>query len=195
MLQLFASKVAALSAPLTAAPPQGQGPFALAPAPPPHAFWLADGDLVLAVRDGFFRIHAARLAAASAAFAALVSEAMDVEPADAESMDGCPFVRLLGDEPRDWQATLEAIYDPQSFQTRPVIFDTLAGVLRISTKYEIRALREWSIAQMRTTWPKHIDQMGPVALPHAAEAITVARLCGVPDILPAAFYALSVQKW
>lgn len=28
-----------------------------------------------------------------------------------------------------------------------------------------------------------------------AEAISLARECDVPDILPAAFYALSVQKW
>ena len=30
---------------------------------------------------------------------------------------------------------------------------------------------------------------------HFSEAIVLARECEVPDILPAAFYALSVQKW
>ncbi|KAJ6547771.1 hypothetical protein DFH09DRAFT_1505729 [Mycena vulgaris] len=33
------------------------------------------------------------------------------------------------------------------------------------------------------------------SLPHVAEAITLAQECNVPEILPAAFYALSVQKF
>ena len=51
---------------------------------------------------------------------------------------------------------------------RPIVFDTLASALRISTKYYIQFLRDWAIAQMRTTWPSNLDQMVPMALPHAA---------------------------
>lgn len=138
---------------------------------------------------------------------------------------------------------------------RPIVFETLASALRISTKYEIQFLRDWAIAQMHTTWPSNLDQMVPMALPHAAgsffslsqscfsvtgrcspsismhrflrlalpcilvsylrfisvetensfpslhfiafitEAISLARECKVPEVLPAAFYALSIQKW
>lgn len=56
----------------------------------------------------------------------------------------------------------------RTFQVRPIVFDTLASALRISTKYEIQFLRDWAIAQMHTTWPSNLDQMVPMALPHAA---------------------------
>ncbi|KIM89819.1 hypothetical protein PILCRDRAFT_197052 [Piloderma croceum F 1598] len=79
--------------------------------------------------------------------------------------------------------------------SQPITFDMLSGALRISTKYEISALREWCIQELRSRWPREIETMGTTSLPHAAEAISLARECDVPDILPAAFYALSVQKW
>ncbi|KAI5120637.1 hypothetical protein M0805_009397 [Coniferiporia weirii] len=194
-------------------------PPSLSPGPTSHSIWFEDGDIVLGVHDVVFRVHAVRLIAAAGAFANLLSgprplpgdregsaraadeiarkvrDASGSAGGGAEYVDGCPFVSLEGDTPRDWVVALEAIYDFLTFQVRPVIFDTLAGALRISTKYDIRFLREWAIAQMRTTWPMNLDQMAPMALPHAADAITLARLCDVPEILPAAFYALSVQKW
>ncbi|EJD04978.1 uncharacterized protein FOMMEDRAFT_139606 [Fomitiporia mediterranea MF3/22] len=195
-----------------------------------------------------FRIHAARLALASSAFASLLSSPLLDSPTkedsaraareiavrlasgrghvsesktptsmfdrrcreegrrarrerDGEGEDeceyagGCPAIRLEGDTPRDWNVALEAIYEPMSFQVRPMVFDTLSSALRISTRYGLRQLREWTIAQLRTTWPSNIERMAPVALPHAADAIALARACDVPEILPAAFYALSVQRW
>ena len=67
--------------------------------------------------------------------------------------------------------------------------------------------------ELRSRWPVVLVDMVPAkTLPHAAgpfpfltssriisdlptEAIALARECDVPEILPAAFYALSVQKW
>ncbi|THH04054.1 hypothetical protein EW145_g5804, partial [Phellinidium pouzarii] len=170
----------------------------LALGPTSNTIWFEDGDLVLGVQDVFFRVHASRLVASAGAFAALVdaprllptdreagaraaeeisrkvrAEVHAGSSADvgvgAEYVDGCPFVPLDDDDsPRDWAVALEAMYDFLTFQIRPVIFDTLASALRISTKYDVRFLREWAIAQMRTTWPTHLDQMAPMALPHAA---------------------------
>ena len=56
----------------------------------------------------------------------------------------------------------------RTFQVRPVIFDSLAGALRIATRYGIGFLRDWAIVQLRATWPVRLEQMGPTALPHAA---------------------------
>ncbi|KAL5525217.1 hypothetical protein ACEPAF_9086 [Sanghuangporus sanghuang] len=112
-----------------------------------------------------------------------------------EVVGGCPAIRLEGDSPKDWLVTLEAIYEPLSFQVRPIVFDVLARALRMSTRYGMRTLREWALTQLRTTWPAQVERMSPVALPHAADAIALARSCDVPDILPAAFYALAIQRW
>lgn len=78
----------------------------------------------------------------------------------------------------------------------------------------MQLLREWAVTQMRIMWPSHLDQMTPAALPRAAgslvtpkfsfksrlmytlsDAIALARQYNIPDILPAAFYALSIQRW
>lgn len=112
-----------------------------------------------------------------------------------EYVDQCPLIVLDGDSPKDWSVVLDAIYEPMSFQIRPVIFEALAGVLRIATKYEFDQLRSWAVNQLRSTWPPSLDHMAPLALPHAADAIALARQCNVPEILPAAFYALAVQRW
>lgn len=44
----------------------------------------------------------------------------------------------------------------------------LSGALRISTKYEIAALREWCIQELRSRWPQDLERMGTTSLPHAA---------------------------
>ncbi|KAL5520390.1 hypothetical protein ACEPAG_9614 [Sanghuangporus baumii] len=189
-----------------------------------------------------FRIHAARLALASKAFASLLSTKLSENPNKEDSVrvaneiaarlngcrrnrlvcepfyhsignaqvkghgcdegeyeyevvGGCPAIRVEGDSPKDWLVALEAIYEPLSFQVRPIVFDVLARALRMSTRYGMCTLREWALTQLRTTWPVHVERMSPVALPHAADAIALARSCDVPDILPAAFYALAIQRW
>lgn len=98
------------------------------------------------------------------------------------------------------------------FVKRPCTFANLSSALRISTKYEIPTLRQWCVAELTSRWPREIETMGTTSLAHAAgkltvfsgvhaikrlitEAIILARECDVPDILPAAFYILSIQKW
>jgi hypothetical protein len=77
-----------------------------------------------------------------------------------------------------------------------ITFDTLAGTLRISTKYEIPALRQWGMRELLRRWPVDLENVGSVnSFPHAAEAINLAREVDIPSALPAAFYALSLQKW
>ncbi|KAL5478885.1 hypothetical protein ACEPAI_2162 [Sanghuangporus weigelae] len=221
---------------------QSTDPFA----PSTCLSWISDvqhvGQEVAPAGPVPFRIHAARLALASKAFASLLSTKLSENPNkedsvraanelaarlngcrrnrlvcepfyhsignaqvkghgcdegeyDYEVVGGCPAIRLEGDSPKDWLVTLEAIYEPLSFQVRPIVFDVLARALRMSTRYGMCTLREWALTQLRTTWPVQVERMSPVALPHAADAIALARSCDVPDILPAAFYALAIQRW
>lgn len=57
----------------------------------------------------------------------------------------------------------------RAFVRQPITFDTLSGALRIATKYEIPALREWSVNELRSRWPTMLVNMVPAkTLPHAA---------------------------
>ncbi|KLO16480.1 hypothetical protein SCHPADRAFT_209032 [Schizopora paradoxa] len=166
---------------------------------PSHFFWFEDGDVILSVQETYFRVHGSKLSDCSTMFKVLRENGwrlpgVDIGP---DKLDGRPVVRLESDAPKDWIVVLEAIYEAPTFYLRPVVFDSLGSLLRISTKYDMCVIRGWVVAQLRTTWPDpaHLHQMGPMAIPRAAEAIAWGRAYNVPCILPAAFYALSVQRW
>ncbi|EGN92633.1 hypothetical protein SERLA73DRAFT_190818, partial [Serpula lacrymans var. lacrymans S7.3] len=155
-------------------------------------FWHDDGDIVLGVEHQFFKTHRSRLMC-SLIFADMLELP---QPEVIENFDGCPLVHLASDTAKDWQVVLGWMYDPNYFSVQPAItFDMLAGATRISTKYEIAGLRDIMKHEIMSRWPKDISKMTTSSLPHAAEAICLARECDIPEILPAAFYALSVQKW
>ncbi|KAL1751485.1 hypothetical protein FB107DRAFT_278628 [Schizophyllum commune] len=149
-------------------------------------------DLVLRVNDTYFKVHKERLARATV-FADMFEFP---QPVDAERVDGCPLVPVFGDEVEDWDATLLWLYEKEGVAYgRAQHWPVLKGALRISTKYAIADLREAVVTSLRAIWPETIFDMDLNCLPNAAEAITLARECNVPEILPSAFYALSVQRW
>ncbi|EPS99251.1 hypothetical protein FOMPIDRAFT_1079837, partial [Fomitopsis schrenkii] len=155
-------------------------------------FWFSDGDIVLEVEQHRFRVHGAHLQCSE-----IFSDMLAMpQPPDAEKVDGCPLVRLV-DTAQDWQVALKWIYDPASLaiMQHPVPFSLLSSALRIGTKYEIPALREWAIGHLRACWPSELENMDDNSRPCAAEAISLANECEVPEILPAAFYALSLQRF
>ncbi|KAF7297283.1 hypothetical protein MIND_00961500 [Mycena indigotica] len=158
-------------------------------------FWFPDGDFVLEIEQRLLKVHRKRLLC-SAVFADMLSLPQP-PPAELDRVDGCPSVALFGDALADWEVVLRWIYQNAEIlaQGQGVTFDTLASTLRISTKYDIPDLREWGVKQLKARWPVDAVNMRAHALPHAAEAITLAHECQVPEILPSAFYALSVQKF
>ena len=99
-----------------------------------------------------------------------------------------------------------------AFELRAISLEVMAKTLRISTKYEIVALCQWCKQQLLSRWPLKVVEMNTTAMPNAAgqsnnlgilfcltdevaEAICLAREFDIPEILPAAFYALAVQRW
>ncbi|KAL1716023.1 hypothetical protein EV715DRAFT_265577 [Schizophyllum commune] len=149
-------------------------------------------DVVLRVKDTYFKVHKERLMRATV-FADMFEFP---QPVDAERVDSCPLVPVFGDEVEDWDATLLWLYEKEGVAYgRAQHWRVLKGALRISTKYAIVDLREAVVASLRAIWPETIFDMDLNCLPNAAEAISLARECNVPEILPSAFYALSVQRW
>ncbi|KAG6336748.1 hypothetical protein ID866_2353 [Astraeus odoratus] len=155
-------------------------------------FWFTDGNIVLAVEQKLFKIHRSKLMC-SIVFADMLELP---QPEVVEAVDGCPLVALPGDSVADWTVVLNWLYDRSSvFESRLATFTIIVGALRISTKYEISDLRSWCKQQLLSRWPSNLSKMNTNAIPNAAEAICLARELDVPEILPAAFYALSVQRW
>ncbi|KAJ7730064.1 hypothetical protein DFH07DRAFT_969270 [Mycena maculata] len=158
---------------------------------PLKKFWFPDGDIVLEIQTRLLKVHRRRLQCS-----VIFSDMLHIpQPFETDQIDGCPSVALVGDALADWEVALAWIYHHDEFLNQVVTFDILSGALRISTKYEIPGLRRWAIEELSSRWPVDVVSMRLNALPHAAEAITLAQECNVPEILPAAFYALSVQKF
>ncbi|KIY49675.1 hypothetical protein FISHEDRAFT_40887 [Fistulina hepatica ATCC 64428] len=148
-------------------------------------------DLIIRVDSTSFRVHKDRLLC-SDVFRDMFSLP---QPSGTNIVDGCTVVELAGDSLTDWEATLTWIYDTRQTTAGALGWSQLKGALRIATKYMIQSLRECVIQRLQMLWPEYIFDMDLNSLPNAAEAISLARECDVPSILPSAFYALSVQRW
>lgn len=66
-------------------------------------------DVVLRVKDTYFKVHKERLMRATV-FADMFEFP---QPVDAERVDGCPLVPVFGDEVEDWDATLLWLYEKE----------------------------------------------------------------------------------
>ncbi|KAF9522445.1 hypothetical protein CPB83DRAFT_899627 [Crepidotus variabilis] len=118
-------------------------------------FWLYDGSVVLAVEKTLFRVHQTILANHSEVFADLFT----IPQPDGEFMiDGCHIVQLYDDE-NDFSDLLKAVYRPDHLDTLPLdadldtLMNFISGILKLSTKYMIRYLRQRCIALLLTKLP------------------------------------------
>ncbi|KAJ7500809.1 hypothetical protein B0H11DRAFT_1994550, partial [Mycena galericulata] len=116
----------------------------------------------------------------------------------ADYIDGCPFVLLAGDALADWEVALATFLTHSNPTLAP--FPTLASALRIATKYEIPPLRRWAATALAARWPSDVlsmclDSDSASAPSDAAHAIPLFRACRLEPLLPAAFYALSLQSF
>ncbi|KAF9465095.1 hypothetical protein BDZ94DRAFT_1214956 [Collybia nuda] len=118
---------------------------------PPPIPWYEDGNLVLEAGNTRFRISKGVLAAQSPVFQEMLSFP---QPPDEEAFDGCPVVRLY-DSPDDVGYFLKAIYDSSYFEPppSPTEISIVAGVLRLSTKYQVDYLRHRAIRHLGTLYP------------------------------------------
>ncbi|KAJ7611204.1 hypothetical protein FB45DRAFT_760590, partial [Roridomyces roridus] len=160
-----------------------------------------DCGLVIQAENTRFRVSRDFLAAHSAVFQDMLSIPV---PADAETREGCPVVRLP-DNIADVIVLLKALlyYESHGFFEPPpaqTSFQIIVGVLRMSHKYEVDALRKRALAHLSALHPttlhdweymdddscewlqKVLDEEGGIPL------IILARQLSLDWILPAAFY-------
>ncbi|KAG6871982.1 hypothetical protein C0995_014257 [Termitomyces sp. Mi166 len=120
-------------------------------------FWLHDGSIVLSVENTLFRVHQTILVNHSQVFADLFSLP---QPAEGdETIEGCRVVVLADDSAADFEDLLGAIYHPSHFDDLPEdadldeLLEFVGGILRLSTKYIIPALRKRCVSLLTARFP------------------------------------------
>ncbi|EDR12104.1 uncharacterized protein LACBIDRAFT_311092 [Laccaria bicolor S238N-H82] len=110
--------------------------------------WYDDGNIVLQAESSLFRVSLGVLAARSPVFDDIRKLPRSQ---DQEMYDDCPLI-VLPDKAEDLANFLRAVYNSGFFQPPPskTDFDTLAGILRLSTKYEIPYLRQRALLHLDT---------------------------------------------
>jgi len=180
-------------------------PSRLYSVPTPHPdFWLYDGSIILSVESCLFRVHQTILASHSEVFADLFTVPQPDEEGD-KTIEGCRIVDLSDDE-NDFVDLLNAIYRPDHFDSLSpdanldTVLTFIQGILRLSTKYIIRYLRQRCISLLLTKFPSTLDGYTSKSCSSNREkyksdsvmrAITLAQQNNVLEILPYAFYCIA----
>ncbi|KAJ7610474.1 hypothetical protein FB45DRAFT_844591 [Roridomyces roridus] len=122
--------------------------------------WFSDGTLVIQAETKLFRVAGGILAARSSVFKDMLSIP---QPSDQAAIDGCPSV-FLHDSAQDVEYFLKAIFDSSFFERPPVktTFPIVAGVLRLSTKYDIGFLRHRALLHLASASPLSLEEFDKV---------------------------------
>ncbi|KAJ7272519.1 hypothetical protein C8J57DRAFT_281722 [Mycena rebaudengoi] len=161
-----------------------------------EGLWFEDCGLIIQAEATLFRVSRDILAARSAVFRDMLSIPT---PADAEMMFGCPFVRLP-DSAEDVSYFLKALFDYEFFNPFPAstTFPILAGVLRMSHKYEVEALRRRALVHLSSAHPTKLEDYHSVdklrSWPYddseTIPIILLAQQVSAEWIIPTAMYRL-----
>ncbi|KAJ6455897.1 hypothetical protein C8R47DRAFT_996596, partial [Mycena vitilis] len=118
------------------------------------------------------------------------------QPPDTETMDGCAMVNIP-DSAKDATVFFRAIFDSSFFEAYPApsTFEILAGVLRLSSKYEVEHLRRRALVHLSSQFPTKLEgwdrrRPGSPRFSTLIPTIELSRQSRAPWILPTVFYRL-----
>ncbi|KAJ7162441.1 hypothetical protein C8R46DRAFT_955409 [Mycena filopes] len=154
--------------------------------------WFKDGTLVLIAGTRMFRVYGGLLAQHSPVFEHMLERP---PPADSEFIDGCPIVRLE-DNQDDLESFLLSLFDYQFFGAYPkkTTFGILAGVTRLSKKYQVDSLYKRALEHLSPAFPFTVGEFpgsSSWTITPGAEwvrVVVLAREMSLDWILPIAFY-------
>ncbi|KAJ7765622.1 hypothetical protein B0H16DRAFT_1523676 [Mycena metata] len=164
--------------------------------------WFFDGGLVVQAEQSLYRVSGGILAARSPVFKDMLSL---TQPPDAETIDGCPVVRLP-DRAVDVTCFFRAIFDSSFFEPHPrlVHLHHVFSILHLSNKYSIDYLLRRALTHLASVYPTTLSGYyedgrlsslsGPAdddILASNVATIQVAREVNALWILPSAFYHLA----
>ncbi|KAG2106581.1 uncharacterized protein F5147DRAFT_700486 [Suillus discolor] len=167
------------------------------PSPPPHLndLWYDDGSVVLKAGDDFFCVHGSILSQKSSVFATILLQS---QTENTGTHEGCPMV-ALGDDAEELRQLLLTIYEISYFEDNAQYFVYLCAVLRLSTKYEMKRLRDLALQRLKRGVPTTLasfDDPGyqddrATAQKHVLAVINLARETNCLELLPCAYYYCS----
>ncbi|KAJ7154931.1 hypothetical protein C8R43DRAFT_884956, partial [Mycena crocata] len=143
-----------------------------------------------------FRVSGGILAARSSVFKDTLSIP---QPETQPLIDGCPIV-VLHDSAIDAEYFLRALFDSSFFERppAPTTFPIVAGVLRLSTKYDVEYLRRRALLHLATSLPSSlpdyddISKIRTFSIHHKQfPRLTLVQDLGLTWAMPWALYAAS----
>nr|GAT50392.1 predicted protein [Mycena chlorophos] len=156
--------------------------------------WFNDCGLVIRADDTVFRVSRDFMAAQSPIFRDMLALPT---PDNAELYEGCPMV-TLPDSKDDVTVFLKALvyHDFFSPNVGENSSSVLAGVLRLSHKYEVASLLRRAVVHISTLFPttlagwqvRHANQSVWEPLVAGGDVIVLARQLSMDWLLPFAFY-------
>ncbi|KAF7305606.1 hypothetical protein HMN09_00813800 [Mycena chlorophos] len=165
-----------------------------------EGLYFADCGLIIRADAVLFRVSGNFLATQSTVFRDLLSFP---QPEDAETVDGCPVVRVQ-DASQDVETFLKALIYPSFFEPPPSAarFTTIASVLRLSHKYDVDWLEKRALSHLAACHPTRLDDWNNLfklkhsfirsATPQlAVSVVKLARELSIDWILPTALYRLA----
>ncbi|PIL33272.1 hypothetical protein GSI_04722 [Ganoderma sinense ZZ0214-1] len=162
--------------------------------------WLSDGSIVVVAADNVaFRVHKSTLSLRSEIFRDLFS-LPNADEATAETMDGCPVVRV-SDTSSDIRHLLLVLccgknYYHDGDALIAVPFETLASLVRMAHKYAVQDVLDHALSRLKkfytndlAAWQDPDARARYVAAKdqHALTVVQLARLTNTPPLLPTAF--------
>ncbi|KAJ6452660.1 hypothetical protein C8R45DRAFT_1223452 [Mycena sanguinolenta] len=152
-----------------------------------ETLWFPDGTLILWAQNHLFRVFPGILAAKSPVFQDMLSFP---QPQNGESYDGCLLV-YLSDSAADATHFLKAIFHYDYFEQWParVSFDIVAGILRLSQKYQVEPLKKRALVHLSRRYPITLEEFVPTDEWHDPIAVAnLARHVLAEWILPVVLY-------
>ncbi|KAF8144682.1 hypothetical protein K438DRAFT_2029083 [Mycena galopus ATCC 62051] len=122
------------------------------------SLWFTDGTVVLQAENHLFRLSLGILAAKSPVFQDMLAFP---QPKNGETYDGCPMINL-SDSAQDATHFLKAIFHYDYFEPWPAEhgFHVVAGVLRLSQKYQVVPLRIRALVHLSRRYPISLEEFG-----------------------------------
>ncbi|ETW78674.1 hypothetical protein HETIRDRAFT_240713, partial [Heterobasidion irregulare TC 32-1] len=152
--------------------------------------WFEDGNIILVCESIGFRVYKGILSSHSEVFWDMLSVG---SPSADDSFDGCALVHL-SDSAGDALHFLKTLYD----WSYHFPLSTIAGILRMATKYLVYSLRRAMVDELKEILPSTLASFkkssgGRSMIPdfNGVLALNLATECGIPIILPAACYYCS----
>ncbi|KAF7337223.1 hypothetical protein MSAN_02274700 [Mycena sanguinolenta] len=182
--------------PDTASPPAKRSKklSAAAPAHKHEDHWALDGNIIIQIQDVKYKLQKSHLAKHSPWFCGLFDgqKVAGGEYVERTEDDSTPmYILSLPDlTAKDFTRLLDAFDKAITYVHKDPSSQRIASILRVSTLLSFPDFRDWAVRILEDTWSPVLADLSRKTIPHATEAVLLARSFDVPTILKRALYEL-----